>query len=128
MSKIIPALQFVVISNTAKAVSKIQSKVDKLNAQIDELEALKAERDSLEASIKNLEVGCMALTGGYTSSQLLRKVVEKPAEGEEGKRSKTVFVPVEDVLQENADGSYTILDCIETEPEIATADATHNEE
>lgn len=103
------------IKRTAQNVAPIVAKKQKVLTKIEQLkvefEALTAEQESWEAAIKTM-------TGGYTTEDLVSRVVETTinAEGKEIKTTKYVLkypetvVPVETVLEDAGDNTQSDFD------------------
>lgn len=106
--------EFAFLVRIAKNVEGPKSKIETLNKKKAELDAQIAEQQQL---IDAFEVGSVAITGGYTSSQLLEKKVvpaldENGAQKlDKGGRALTItkYVPMEEMLVESEDG-YVIND------------------
>ena len=91
------------IKNVAKAVYPMFEKKLKL---IEKAEALKNEIDDLDATINKWEQGVMDLTGGHTSTELVKKEIVTCGEGEKAVRKAVYsFYYGDNVLP--ADGTTT---------------------
>ena len=106
MSKTLSARHFAVVKSTAKNVAPMVKKIETLRKKV---AALEDEIATMQTEVDVFETGCIALTGGYRSSELLDRVetVKTDAEGNSVKR--TEFVP-KSIVTLNSDGSYTIED------------------
>lgn len=111
--KTLNSRQVAVLKRTAQNNYPLNQKLAKIAKQMQELED---EKTVIEAQIKGFEMGVIALTGGYTSSDLIDRVV-LPAVNEDGTQKVdkdgraltiTKYVPKAGVLVENGDGGYTI--------------------
>ena len=103
------------IKRTAQNVAPIVAKKQKVLTKIEQLkvefEALTAEQESWEAAIKTM-------TGGYTTEDLVSRIVETTinAEGKEIKTTKYVLkypetvVPVETVAEDTNDDTQSDFD------------------
>lgn len=106
--------EFAFLVRIAKNVEGPKSKIETLNKKKAELDAQIAEQQQL---IDAFEVGSVAITGGYTSGQLLEKKVvpaldENGAQKlDKGGRALTItkYIPMEGMLVESEDG-YVIND------------------
>jgi len=124
-----------VLKRTAQNNYPLNQKLAKIAKQMQELED---EKTVIEAQIKGFEMGVIALTGGYTSSDLIDRVV-LPAVNEDGTQKVdkdgraltiTKYVPKAGVLVENGDGGYTINIVEHQEPatgELASAETVNEE-
>lgn len=104
--------------------------VEKIDKQI---EALTEEKKTKLEMLDRMEVGAIAMTGGYTSSQLIERVV-LPAVDANGNQKVdkagklltiTRFVPKEGALVELSDGSFQI---VESESGVFTSELVSVEE
>ena len=103
--------------------------VEKIDKQIASLMEEKADK---LAMLDRMEVGAIAMTGGYTSSQLIERVV-LPAVDANGNQKVdkagklltiTRFVPKEGALVELSDGSFQItIDVAESTAEPVVEEA-----
>lgn len=129
--KTLNSRQVAVLKRTAQNNYPLNQKLAKIAKQMQELED---EKTVIEAQIKGFEMGVIALTGGYTSSDLIDRVV-LPAVNEDGTQKVdkdgraltiTKYVPKAGILVENGDGGYTI-NIVEHQELVAeeTADSTH---
>lgn len=119
--KTLNSRQVAVLKRTAQNNYPLNQKLAKIAKQMQELED---EKTVIEAQIKGFEMGVIALTGGYTSSDLIDRVV-LPAVNEDGTQKVdkdgraltiTKYVPKAGVLVENGDGGYTINIAEQQEP------------
>lgn len=111
------------LKRTAQNNYPLIAKREKLSQQIDQL---KDELNIVNAQIEGAETGSKAMTGGFTSLDLIdRQVVftgKLDANGKELKQTK--YVPREGALALNEDGTYSIiLPVPEVQPEDPVADA-----
>jgi len=118
--KTLNSRQVAVLKRTAQNNYPLNQKLAKIAKQMQELED---EKTVIEVQIKGFEMGVIALTGGYTSSDLIDRVV-LPAVNEDGTQkvdkdgralTVTKYVPKAGVLVEQDGGSYVIV-----EPEATT--------
>ena len=99
------------IKNVAKAVYPMFEKKLKL---IEKERALKEEIDELDATINKWEQGVMDLTGGYTSTELVKKEIVTCGEGEKAIRKAVYgFYYGENVLP-TEDNTTNIPNCTTT--------------
>lgn len=88
--------------------------VEKIDKQI---EALTEEKKTKLEMLDRMEVGAIAMTGGYTSSQLIERVVLPAVDANGNQKTDkagkpltiTRFVPKEGALVELSDGSFQIV-------------------
>ena len=113
--KILNSRQVAVLKRTAQNNYPLNQKLAKIDKQIAELED---EKKVIEAQLQGFEMGAIALTGGYTSGQLIDRVV-LPALNEDGTQKTdkdgriltvTKYVPKAGVLVEQENGSYAIVE------------------
>lgn len=133
--KTLNSRQVAVLKRTAQNNYPLNQKLAKIAKQMQELED---EKTVIEAQIKGFEMGVIALTGGYTSSDLIDRVV-LPAVNEDGTQKVdkdgraltiTKYVPKAGVLVENGDGGYTINIAEHQEPatgELESAETVNEE-
>jgi len=93
------------IKNTAKAVYPLYEKLLKLEAQSQKLQL---EIETQRNLINKWEAGVMDLTGGYKSTELVKKEMITVGEGEKAIRKANytfyygdTVIPVEDITPEN---------------------------
>lgn len=96
------------LKRTAQNNYPLQAKKEKLMAKIN---TLNEEISLINVTIDGMEAGSKALTGGFTSFDLIERVVTGTGKyGEDGKEIKlTKYVPKAGALQANEDGSYEVL-------------------
>lgn len=92
------------IKNVAKSVYPMVEKKLKL---VEKMENLQKEINELEGTIDKWEQGVMDLTGGYTSTELVKKEIITCGEGEKAVRKAAYsfyygdnVLPVEDITPE----------------------------
>lgn len=97
MNKVLSIRQFASVKRIAMNVNPLVVKKNKVAARINELNA---EYNALTEEIEGYEVGIKALTGGYTSEDLVTKRVEDTGKvDKEGKPiKKTTYEPKEGVV------------------------------
>ena len=104
-----------VLKRIAQNNYPLSVQVEKIDKQI---EALVEEKKTKLEMLDRMEVGAIAMTGGYTSSQLIERVV-LPAVDANGNQKVdkagkpltiTRFVPKEGALVELSDGSFQIVE------------------
>ena len=89
MTKIFTAREIAQIKRTAQNVAPFMSKIERLKDKVSDLQLQIA---SLEAQANAWEAGVKAMTGGYTSAELVNRVVTETT-NEEGKVTKvTTYV------------------------------------
>lgn len=89
MTKTFTAREIAQIKRTAQNVAPFMSKMERLRDKVSELQLQIA---SLEAQANAWEAGVKAMTGGYTSAELVNRVVTETT-NEEGKVTKvTTYV------------------------------------
>ena len=78
---------------------------------VEQLAALTEEFDIINAQIEGAEAGSKAMTGGFTSMDLIeRQVVPTGKVDANGKEIKmTKYVPREGALHLNEDGTYSVM-------------------
>lgn len=98
------------IKNTAKAVYPLYEKLLKLEAQSQKLQL---EIETQRNLINKWEAGVMDLTGGYKSTELVKKEMITVGEGEKAIRKANytfyygdTVIPVEDITPENITPEY----------------------
>lgn len=104
--------------------------VEKIDKQI---EALTEEKKTKLEMLDRMEVGAIAMTGGYTSSQLIERVVLPAVDANGNQKTDkagklltiTRFVPKEGALVELSDGSFQI---VESESGVFTSEPVSVEE
>lgn len=98
--KAISVRQMATIKRVAQNVNPLVVKKNKIIAKISQLEA---EYQDILSEIEGHEMGIMALTGGYTSENLVTKRVEDTGKvDKDGKSIKiTKYEPREDVVEFN---------------------------
>ena len=103
--------------------------VEKIDKQI---EALTEEKKTKLEMLDRMEVGAIAMTGGYTSSQLIDRVVLPAVDANGNQKTDktgksltiTRFVPKEGALVELSDGSFQItIDVAESTAEPVAEEA-----
>lgn len=97
MNKVLSIRQFASVKRIAMNVNPLVVKKNKVAARINELNA---EYNALTEEIEGHEMGIKALTGGYTSEDLVTKRVEDTGKvDKEGKPiKKTTYEPKEGVV------------------------------
>ena len=95
------------LKRTAQNNYPLVAKRQKLEAKID---ALKEEIDLIDAQIEGAEIGSKALTGGYTSFDLIDRVVTTSVDAAGNEVKKTSYIPKPGKLIANEDGTYTIVE------------------
>ena len=123
---------FAAIKRVAQNVNPL---VTKKNKNIEKMEKLNAENMELEQEILGHEAGIKALTGGYTSEDLVKKVTEVYKVDEDGKEYKaTKYVPTDLIVFNEEENCYYIkdeeftevnqeeVDDAEKAPEVETTD------
>jgi hypothetical protein len=97
MNKVLSVRQFASVKRIAMNVNPLVVKKNKIAARINELNA---EYNALTEEIEGHEMGIKALTGGYTSEDLVTKRVEDTGKvDKEGKPiKKTTYEPKEGVV------------------------------
>ena len=99
---------FAAIKRVAQNVNPL---VTKKNKNLEKMEKLNAENMELEQEILGHEAGIKALTGGYTSEDLVKKVVEVYKVDEDGKECKaTKYVPTDLIEFNEEENCYYIKD------------------
>lgn len=89
MTKTFTAREIAQIKRTAQNVAPFMSKIERLNDKVSDLQLQIA---SLEAQANAWEAGVKAMTGGYTSVELVNRVVTETT-NEDGKVTKvTTYV------------------------------------
>ena len=89
MTKTFTAREIAQIKRTAQNVAPFMSKIERLKDKVSDLQLQIA---SLEAQANAWEAGVKAMTGGYTSAELVNRVVTETT-NEEGKVTKvTTYV------------------------------------
>lgn len=108
MAKTLSFRQVAALKRTAQNNYPNVAKVEKLKAKIAEMQE---EINILNAQIEGAEMGSKALTGGFTSFDLIdREVVSTGKFDKDGRELKmTKYVPKASALKLNDDNSYTIL-------------------
>lgn len=107
------------IKRTAQNVEKITSRRKKIQEQI---ETLTKEYNQLEEARRQWETPIINITGGYTTEELVDRVIEK------GKPAKYVFkypetiVPDVEITEEDSEELAEEIDENEKAPEVITAD------
>ena len=98
------------IKNAAKAVYPAFEKLLKLEEKANELNA---EIEKQKTFVDKMEAGIMALTGGYRSTELIKKEMITVGEGEKAIRKANytfyygdTVIPVEDITPENITPEY----------------------
>lgn len=114
------------LKRTAQNNYPLIAKREKLAEQIDQL---KDEFNIVNAQIEGAETGSKAMTGGFTSLDLIERQVvptgKLDANGKELKQTK--YVPREGALALNEDGTYSIiLPVPEVQPEAPVVGAPAN--
>ena len=114
--------QWATIKRTAQNVFPLIEKRNKLQKYVEELE-------TINAQIEGMEYGTKALTGGYTSEEIVKRVVSDyvdPTTGavktdKEGRALKiTKYVPNTDIVEFDAQGNvyYITPKPVETTEEV----------
>lgn len=108
MNKTLTFRQVAALKRTAQNNYPNVAKVEKLQAKIGELQE---EIDILNTQIAGAEMGSRAMTGGYSSFQLIdREVISTGKFDKEGRELKqTRYIPRVGALKLNDNGSYDIL-------------------
>lgn len=103
-TKVLTVRQFASVKRIAMNVNPLVVKKNKVAAKIDELNA---EYNALTEEIEGHEMGIKALTGGYTSEDLVTKRVEDTGKvDKDGKPiKKTTYEPKEDVVTFNEEAN-----------------------
>ena len=127
MSKILSVRQFATVKRVAQNVNPLVVKKNKIAAKIDELNA---EYNALTEEIEGHEMGIKALTGGFTSEDLVVKKVE-----DTGKVDKngcpvkvTKYEPKEGVVVFNEETSVYEIHTEEPEVEDVVPEAVDDTE
>lgn len=115
------------LKRTAQNNYPLIAKREKLAEQIDQLQE---EFNVVNAQIEGAETGSKAMTGGFTSLDLIERQVvstgKLDANGKELKQTK--YVPREGALVLNEDGTYSIaLPVPEVQPEAPVVEAPAEE-
>ena len=115
--------QIAALKRTAQNNYPLMIQREKIGAQI---KALMDQYQTINTQIEGAEAGSRAISGGFSSLELIERVViTKPnAQGVEVKMTK--FQPREDALRLNEDGTYEVL-LVREEP-VAPAEGPENEE
>ena len=111
--KTLTSRQLAVVKRTAMNNYPMNQKLAKIDEKI---AALEEDKQVIEAQLKGFEMGVIALTGGYTSSQLIDRIVVPAVDANGAQKvdkdgralTVTKYVPKKGVLVENEDGTYTI--------------------
>lgn len=103
-TKVLTVRQFASVKRIAMNVNPLVVKKNKIAAKIDELNV---EYNALTEEIEGHEMGIKALTGGYTSEDLVTKRVEDTGKvDKDGKPiKKTVYEPKEGVVTFNEEAN-----------------------
>lgn len=103
-TKVLTVRQFASVKRIAMNVNPLVVKKNKIAAKIDELNA---EYNALTEEIEGHEMGIKALTGGYTSEDLVTKRVEDTGKvDKDGKPiKKTIYEPKEGVVTFNEEAN-----------------------
>lgn len=121
-TKYLTTRQFAAAKRVAQNVAPLMSKIKKLEDKITELNG---EANVLAQEIGAHEMGIKSLTGGYTSSELVTRVVEDSGKvDKDGKPIKiTKYIPNTKHLKYDEDlNMYEILDYFDNTTEEVTAD------
>ena len=104
MNKTLSVRQFATVKRVAQNVNPLVVKKNKIAAKIDELNE---EYNALTEEIEGHEMGIKALTGGYTSEDLVTKRVEDTGKvDKDGKPiKKTIYEPKEGVVTFNEEAN-----------------------
>lgn len=111
--KTLTSRQLAVVKRTAMNNYPMNQKLAKIDEKI---AALEEDKQVIEAQLKGFEMGVIALTGGYTSSELIDRIVVPAVDANGAQKvdkdgralTVTKYVPKKGVLVENEDGTYTI--------------------
>ena len=111
--KTLTSRQLAVVKRTAMNNYPMNQKLAKIDEKI---AALEEDKQVIEAQLKGFEMGVIALTGGYTSNQLIDRIVVPAVDANGAQKvdkdgralTVTKYVPKKGVLVENEDGTYTI--------------------
>ena len=117
--------QIAALKRTAQNNYPLMIQREKIGAQI---KALMNQYQTINTQIEGAEAGSRAISGGFSSLELIERVViTKPnAQGVEVKMTK--FQPRENALRLNEDGTYEVL-LVREEPVVpADAEEPENEE
>lgn len=94
------------LKRTAQNNYPLLAKKVKIQTKMAELQE---ELDLINTTINGMEAGSKAMTGGFTSLELIDRVVVGTGKiGPDGKEVKTTKYVVNDRLVENEDGTYEI--------------------
>lgn len=122
MSKTLKIREVAALKRTAQNNYPLIAKREKL---IEQMAELQKEFDVINAQIEGAETGSKAMTGGFTSLDLIeRQVIPTGKLDTNGKEIKvTKFVPKEGALALNEDGGYDILLTIPEAPAAPAEEA-----
>ena len=127
MSKTLKIREVAALKRTAQNNYPLIAKREKL---IEQMAELQKEFDVINAQIEGAETGSKAMTGGFTSLDLIeRQVIPTGKLDTNGKEIKvTKFVPKEGALTLNEDGGYDILLTIPEAPAAPAEEAPETPE